>query len=736
MSKKSKVIALVAMASAMAFAGPVSHFGKLVSCGNNGNNICGEKTGNSTPIQLKGPSLYWSTGTPAAMYSTVAVDWFVNNFNISVIRAPMAIRYYKENSEPISASDGNPGVSSFGYLSKDPSGTGQYKAMQKALMKLIVDQAIVDDIYVMVDWHSHNAQNETNDAVAFFREMATEYKDVPNLIWEIYNEPVSASADQIHSYAQSVAGAIRGAGNDNLIIVGSNFYSSNPGQQASMGLHNTYKNIAYTLHFYAGANHDGYRNNLASGAPTFVTEWGATGADGDGYVNDASTWRDWMDQNKISGCMWFAGNDGQSSAMFPADANPTNLDNYKSRFSGTNTTAGVFNAFMSTNKWTSFVPSSHPLGKTFQHTLSEGKSVTFSSSDLGLRGSISSATTAYGTVSFTDNSITFQSKPFGSPEYVDIIYKVKSGSVEIQEKILIKFVDRKPSLKDTTIAVSHKAVSKFTLLKLRASDPVTGATNSLKLLGATATKGSASVSGDTIVYEPAGDGLAVVNYTVSNANGTSEGTLTLDCKNMAPTIYGQSSMTVANTERAMISLHRVRGKDADGDSIWFKAWNKGGFPGTLELNRTGDTLIYTPEANRTGTVTVLAVLTDGLLDSKVGEINIKLTGAGASFDGTIPVPTSIDGYVPPEGSDAIVKLKQPVLSGLMVKNRQVLFSIPQAKFVSLDLFDMKGHKVQTLARETMSAGSHAVDIGSLPKGMYVIRFRYGSQMKSVRFMSR
>ena len=58
MSIAKKMTGVLLAASLCSFAGPVSHFGKLVSCGAN---ICGEKTGTSTPIQLKGPSLFWST---------------------------------------------------------------------------------------------------------------------------------------------------------------------------------------------------------------------------------------------------------------------------------------------------------------------------------------------------------------------------------------------------------------------------------------------------------------------------------------------------------------------------------------------------------------------------------------------------------------------------------------------------------------------------------------------------
>ena len=440
MSIAKKMTGVLLAASLCSFAGPVSHFGKLVSCGAN---ICGEKTGTSTPIQLKGPSLFWSTGDPAVLFDPVTVEWFAVNFNIGVIRAPMAIKYYGENKDPISESDGNKGVTSYGYLS---TGT-EYKALTKNLIKKIVDAAIENDVYVIVDWHSHNAHQETSEAVAFFKEMATEYKDVPNVIWEIYNEPVSAGAGQINSYAESVSAAIRNAGSENLIIVGSSSWSSQPGQQAGQGLHNKYKNIAYTLHFYAGTGaHDGYKSNIPDNAPTFVTEWGASAADGgqnQTTVSDASGWRSWMDQKKLSGCMWFAGTNGngqngttvQSSAMFPYGTNTTNLDATLSSFSGTNTTAGVFAAYMSTNKWTSFVPSSHPMGNTIKASVAEGASKTFSSTDLGLRGTISEVTTNSGTVTKTDNSITFKSAEYGSPDKVIINYSVTSGGVTVKERI-------------------------------------------------------------------------------------------------------------------------------------------------------------------------------------------------------------------------------------------------------------------------------------------------------------
>jgi hypothetical protein len=187
----------------------------------------------------------------------------------------------------------------------------------------------------------------------------------------------------------------------------------------------------------------------------------------------------------------------------------------------------------------------------------------------------------------------------------------------------------------------------------------------------------------------------------------------------------------------VISLHRLRGKDADGDSIWIKAFTKGQFPGTLQLNGTADTLYYTPEANKIGTVTVLAVLTDGELDSKVGSVKIKVTGSGSSFDGTIPVPSSIDGYEPPAGI-VVSGSRIAGTADFSIKNGQVMLTVPQNSRVSLEIFDTRGHKVASVFHGTLPAGSHVVNMENrqLPKGVYIARLRYGSQVKSARFINR
>lgn len=727
----------VLLASMVSFAGPVSHFGKIISCGGN---LCGEKTGTSVPIQLKGPSLYWSTGDPAVLFHSATVDWFVNNFEIGVIRAPMAIKYYKENSEPISASDGNNGVTSYGYLST-PAGYNE-KGNQKKLIKDVVDAAIANDIYVIVDWHSHNASRETNEAVTFFKDMATEYKDVPNLIWEIYNEPVSDDAGAINNYAKSVVAAIRNAGNNNLVVVGTPFYSSQPNQQVSQGLHNTYSNIAYTLHFYAAANHDGYKSNgssAMSSAPIFITEWGASDASGDGNISDASSWRSWMDQNKVSGCMWYAGTGTQSSAMFPEGTTTLNLDNAKSRFSGTSTSAGVFNAYISTNKWKSYVPSSHPLGNTFVASVSEGSSKVFSS-ELGIRGAISAvANPVSGSVTFTDNSITFNSAEYGSPEQIILNYNVTQGSVTIQERIVIKITNRKPILVDTTLSVSYKTPKKLKLSTIGASNPISKVASSMSVTAASVSAGSIVFSGDSMTFTPPGTpGLVTLNYTAQNANGTASATINLICENQAPTIYAKANMgSKPNTAPIYITLVTMRARDADGDPVTFGAYYLDpNYTGTLTLNAAKDTLIYTPDGAHTGTITILSVLTDNQTDSKIGSAVFTLTGSGSPVN--VAAPTTIPGYVPLKITEKPKNIYNKSNINLMIHKNEINLSVAQSGIVSVDLFDIQGHKIKTLLNESLNAGNFnfSWDPSGMPAGHYVIRMKQGSMVNYQKFINR
>jgi len=75
-------------------------------------------------------------------------------------------------------------------------------------------------------------------------------------------------------------------------------------------------NLMYTLHFYACTHRQNLRDKaniaLANGLALFVTEFGATPADGgvpekgDAYVcrDETNLWFDWMATNNVSGVAW------------------------------------------------------------------------------------------------------------------------------------------------------------------------------------------------------------------------------------------------------------------------------------------------------------------------------------------------------------------------------------------------------------------------------------------------
>jgi len=746
-----------------ALAGPVSHFGKLVVCGNN---ICGEKTGNSTPVFFKGPSLFWSDGDGAPYYRQEAVDWLVDNMQIGVIRAAMAIRYYGENSEEVNKAGGV-----WGYYFDKPK--------QKGLIKAVIDAAIENDIYVIVDWHSHVAHNETDLARTFFVEIANEYKDVPNIIWEVYNEPMGASEDQVNTYAKSIITALRGANNRNLVLVGSPSWSQKPNSQASKyGASSAQSdNVAFTFHFYAVTHpQSGGIGNEASSARTagyavFATEWGGTSADGDGNFESgpSKTWTDWLDQNKISSCMWSASaakkknntSAVQASSIFKLTANPSNLsqsdltDGSGSYFKGDN--------YMGKNKWTSQIPSSHPKSNDLTASVKDGSSVTLSSTQLGITGDItkvsfapSSAESGSYEISSDKKSITYTPPASGSEvAQIRLIYETTQGSVVTQSRITINITERRPVVPEKPAkAVSRKASTVLNATSdLSISDPSGQGVEFTAASVEPSSVGTATYSGTNITFTPdpsqhtVNSATATLKYTVKSKSGPSNtGSIVLNLQNFAPTIRamgGTYAPSYPNTAPIGIGMKLFSGADKDGDAIYFdKFYLHEQYPGTWE-KVSPDSVVYTPDPTKTGVVTFLAVITDGDKNSPVGGLNITLTGNGTAI-GDLPKPTQIPNYVPPEPPEepeppeAIIQFNAAKSIGIASLGfGKIQFYLASSGVAKLDVYSISGKKIGSLLNGHQNAGSKEVSLENLnlQKGVYILRLSQGSQVKTLKIVN-
>jgi hypothetical protein len=750
-----KAILFLFLLTALSFAGPVSHFGALKVCKvNNKGQLCGEKVP-GTAVFVKGPSLYWSVPPGTAFYNKETVEWFTTQMQIGVIRAAMAIRYWDNGNN---GTNSTTGMSTAYYNSPDT---------QKSLMKMMIEAAIENDIYIIIDWHSHVAHNETALATTFFREMATEYKDVPNLIWEVYNEPLGGtSTGTVTTHSNSIINAIRNAGNNNLILVGSPSWSQQPYEQAqnmfgndnSTGSNNAMsKNVAFSFHFYAAEHHQtsgvgqSASNALSAGYAVFGSEWGGMNANGKGNISTSETskWTTWMDNNKVSSCTWSASNANETASLFSSTATSTDLS-----ISHLTEHGRLFNTYMSANKWTALIPESHPKGNDLLKSVADGQSITLSSADLGLDGNITAVSQPeFGSVSNTGSSITFSTPQKYSPDFeTRFTYKITKNNITIQRIIVIKVTNRRPVVPERgPITVSRKTPTPLTIMgNLSASDPNNTGVSYKEATLSNPGVGTLVVKKDTIVFTP-NPSLAnvaftevTINYTVESGGGLSTyATDVLHIKNIPPTVnpfngvYCCFSGGRPNTEQVGIGMEQVRGVDKDGDPLQFvKLYLDPWYPGTLTQVKP-DSFVYTPDPNKTGKVVFLIVLTDGTDESAVGKSYLTLNGNGQAIgnhpDGANG-PTEIPGFAP------IISQPNSGVQGLNVRalgSGKVVISFAQSGLAKLDVYSLSGKNMGTLLNGHQNAGSSEVSLSNLKlqKGIYILRLSQGSQVKTLRIMN-
>jgi len=248
-----------------------------------------------TATQLRGMSFFWSQWM-GQYFTAETVKWLKEDWNCNVVRAVM-------------------GIEMGGYL--------DHPEREKEKIIAVVDEAIRQGIYVIIDWHDHRAQLHVKEAKAFFAEMAQRYGDKPNVLYELYNEPLNVSwSTVIKPYHEAVIDTIRRYDADNVILCGTPNWS----QDVDVAAHDPIKgtNIAYTLHFYANSHKQSLRTKatkaLNEGIALFVTEYGTTDASGNGFVNkeETRTWWKFMDDHNISWCNWSIADKNESSSALKA----------------------------------------------------------------------------------------------------------------------------------------------------------------------------------------------------------------------------------------------------------------------------------------------------------------------------------------------------------------------------------------------------------------------------------
>ncbi len=235
--------------------------------------------------QLRGISFSWSVWGGRKYYTTEALNWLIDDFDVSLVRLSMAV-------EPDS-----------GYL--------QQPDEQFELITRVADEAISKGIYVLIDWHDHHADQNLEAAKRFFRQISRRYAGKPNVIYEIWNEPEAIEWPVIKQYAQEIIPVIRQQDPDNVIVVGSPKWDQDVDVAAADPL-TGYSNLAYSFHFYASdPNHAAKLRGkaekaMSNGLALMVTEWGVGESDGDGAFDQERNrvWLDWMEQHQLSWANW------------------------------------------------------------------------------------------------------------------------------------------------------------------------------------------------------------------------------------------------------------------------------------------------------------------------------------------------------------------------------------------------------------------------------------------------
>lgn len=264
---------------------PVAIHGKLRK---SGNNIVDK---NGTEYQLRG------IGTHAILQytnlHTLPLFQCLKDNGINCVRISVYL-----SDRKFAHSDN---ITNLGYISH-PTET-------KAEIEKIISLCVQLGMYCILDWHTMDydvvngvIQYQT-EAVAFFDYFAGKYADIPNVLYELQNEPYNSSAESYASYVKAEHDKILEYVTNPIMIVGNKGGAMNQSENAliSVGI----DDVFYSGHFYADDMSIyqllGWENN-----PYVASEW-SNASEGSGATGDNPNVNGFMDlmyNKKVSNCAW------------------------------------------------------------------------------------------------------------------------------------------------------------------------------------------------------------------------------------------------------------------------------------------------------------------------------------------------------------------------------------------------------------------------------------------------
>lgn len=264
---------------------PVKRWGQLQV---KGTELCDEQ---GQPVQLRGVSIGWHNLWPR-FYNKGAVKTLARDWHATLIRAAMGVKI-----------DDN-------YL-ENPS-------FALSCIEPVVEAAIRQGVYVIIDWHAHDMYTE--QAKAFFGRMAQKYGKYPNVIYELYNEPMEDSWASLKTYHKTLIDEIRRWDPDNLILCGCGHWDQDIDQVAESPIGGV-SNVMYTVHFYAATHGQWLRDRteaaIRRGIPVFISECGGCEASGNGVLSEPE-WDEWMalsDRYHLSWAAWSLSDKDETCSM-------------------------------------------------------------------------------------------------------------------------------------------------------------------------------------------------------------------------------------------------------------------------------------------------------------------------------------------------------------------------------------------------------------------------------------